>query len=161
MSVKITVEGARVNFARWDFALMNSTWRNRIAPVVLEALRNEAPVYKYPDTGLSRGQRPGDLKKSLKMDTIGLGATNVSMTFISDVAYAKYVIEGTPDHDIKPGTGTILHWQRAGTHYYRRWVHHPGTAPNNFPDRAIQAVQPEIRTTLQATVEEYIQPEQT
>jgi hypothetical protein len=162
MSIKVTVKGDRVNFSRWSFALMASTWRSRIAPVVLDALRQEAPVYKYDDPQLSRGQKPGDLKKSIKLDTVGGGIASAEMVFVSDVPYAGYVVSGTRGHPIpKEGGGAkTLRWTRNGVTNYRRSVQHPGTHANNFPQRAITAVGPAIGRTLELTVSEYIKPEQ-
>jgi hypothetical protein len=164
VSIEIKISGSRVNFSRWNFTILNSTWRNRVAPVVLEALRAEAPEYKYDDASLSRGQKRGDLKNSISIESVGGGLGSAEMVFISDAPYAKYVISGTGGHGIPTGglaAGKILHWERSGTHTYRRWVYHPGTAPNNFPDRAVTAVQPLVGTTLSAIVRDLITPEQT
>jgi hypothetical protein len=164
MSIQIKVEGGKVSFPRWVFKPMAATWRSRIAPVVLDAIRAEAPEYKYDDTVLSRGQVKGDLKKSIKLDSVGGGVgKGISMVFVSDVPYAKYVISGTRGHEIPKGgsgAGKILHWERGGEHFYRRSVQHPGTTANDFPRRAVDKVQPFIRRTLTLTVSEYIKPEQ-
>lgn len=161
MSIEIKVEGAKVSFAKWAFKPMAATWRGRIAPLVLTALRDEAPVYKYDDPELSRGQKPGDLKNSIKLDSVGGSiGEGVEMTFISDVKYATYVVTGTRGHEITPTRALMLHWVRGGQPHFRDHVDHPGTKANNFPQRAIEKVQPEIGRTLEVTVSEYIKPEQ-
>ena len=164
MSVEIKVTGSKVSFARWAFKPMAATWRSRVAPIVLEALKEEAPAYKYDDAQLSRGQTPGDLKKSIKLDSVGGSiGEGIEMNFVSDVPYAKYVINGTRGHRIPlsgDATNPMLHWNRGGVDNYRRWVQHPGTTANNFPQRAVDKVKPVIGRTLEVTVAEYIKPTQ-
>lgn len=164
MSIQIKVDGGRVSFPKWVFKPVAATWRRRVAPIVLEAIKAEAPEYKYDDTVLSRGQVKGDLKKSIKLDEVSGGfGKGISMVFVSDVPYAKYVISGTRNHEIpKAGSesGKILHWERGGEHFYRRSVHHPGTTANDFPRRAVEKVQPIIGRELEVTVREFIKPEQ-
>lgn len=163
MSVQIKIEGSKVSFPKWAFKPMAMAWRRRIAPVILEALKTEAPVYKYNDTKLSRGQKPGDLKNSIKLDSLGGGiGSGVEMVFVADVKYAKFVISGTRPHRIPlNGDNTpLLHWNRDGQDVYRRNVFHKGTKANDFPKRAIERVQPMISRTLEVTVSEFIKPEQ-
>jgi hypothetical protein len=164
MSIQMTVSGARVSFPKWLFKPMAATWRSRVAPIVLEAIKAEAPEYKYDDTKLSRGQKKGDLKKSIKLDsTSGSLGAGIEMVFVSDAPYAGYVVSGTRRHNI-PSTGfatnPMLHWQRSGEDFFRFSVDHPGTSANNFPKRAVEKVQPVIGRTLELTVSEYIKPEQ-
>lgn len=159
MSIEIKVTGSKVSFARWAFKPMAATWRSRIAPTVLVALKEEAPVYKFDDPQLSRGQKPGDLRNSIKLDSVGGSiGEGISMTFISDVPYATYVVTGTRGHEITPSRASLLHWIRGGESHFRAFVDHPGTKPNDFPKRAIDRVKPEIGRTLEVTVNEYIKP---
>lgn len=164
MSIQIKVEGAKVSFAKWAFKPMAATWRSRIAPVVLTALKEEAPIYKYADAELSRGENPGDLKKSIKLDSVGGSiGEGIEMVFISDVPYAKYVVSGTRGHRI-PLSGDaqpMLHWTRVPWGpMYRLSVNHPGTTANNFPKRAIERVQPVVGRELEVLVADYIKPTQ-
>lgn len=161
MSIEIKVEGAKVSFSRWAFRPVAATWRSRVAPVVLAALKDEAPVYKYDDPQLSRGQKPGDLKNSIKLDSVGGSVgEGIEMKFISDVPYATYVVTGTRGHEITPTRASMLHWARGGQDFYRAFVNHPGTKPNDFPRRAIEKVQPVIGRELEVVVTEYIKPTQ-
>lgn len=163
MSIQVTVTGAKVSFSKWAFKPMAMAWRSRVAPVVLDAMKKEAPVYKYDDTVLSRGQKPGNLRDSIKMDSIsGSIGAGIEMVFISDAPYAKYVVEGTRRHRI-PLNGDalpLLKWTRNGETNYRRFVDHPGTTADNFPKRAIDSVQPIVGRELEVLVAEYIKPEQ-
>jgi hypothetical protein len=163
VSVEITVKGGRVSFSKWAFKPMAATWRSRVAPIVLDALKREAPIYKYNDEKLSRGQQPGHLRDSIKLDSIGGSiGSGIEMTFISDAEYAKFVIGGTRRHRI-PLSGDnfpLLHWNRDGKDTYRSWVDHPGTTANNFPKRAVEAVKGEVGRSLEVLVQERIKPEQ-
>lgn len=165
MSIEIEIKGGRVSFSKWAFKPMAATWRSRVAPIVLEALKREAPVYKYNDEKLSRGQKPGHLRDSIKLDSIsGSIGSGIEMTFISDAEYAKYVVGGTRPHRIPlsgDAVNPMLHWNRDGQDTYRHWVFHPGTTANNFPERAVDAVRGEIGRSLELLVREYITPEQT
>lgn len=157
MSVEITVKGGRVRFPEWSMPSFTTAWRKRVAPAVLEALRREAPVYKYDDPELSRGQKKGDLRASIKLDAVH----GSEMEFTADVPYAKYVISGTGPHPIEAKeSGPLLHWVRSGNDNYRRRVWHRGTAANDFPRRALDSVEPLIGRTLVETVRELTIPEQ-
>lgn len=164
MSIQIEIKGAKVSFSKWAFKPVAATWRSRVAPVVLEALKKEAPVYKYSDTKLSRGQKPGALRDSIKLDSMSGGiGKGIEMIFVSDLEYAKYVVHGTRPHRIPLSGDAInpmLHWNRDGQDVFRRNVFHPGTTENNFPLRAVDSVRAEIGRTLEVVVSEYIMPEQ-
>lgn len=157
MSIEINVKGSKVRFPGWSMTSFTTAWRRRAAPAVLEALKREAPVYKYDDPSLSRGQNKGDLRDSIKLLDAGRG----EMTF-SAVGYAKYVIDGTKGHAIPKagGGGKRLHWVRNGESFYRESVWHPGTTANNFPRRAMDSVEALIGRTLTETVSELITPEE-
>lgn len=162
MSVEITVKGGRVSFSRWSFRSVGAVWRNRVGPLVLEAMKQEAPVYKYDDDKLSRGHKVGELRESIKMDSSSGGVgKGIEMVFTTDVPYAKYVIKGTKGpYPITPVNALMLHWNRGGEDVYRSQVSHPGIHANDFPKRAVDKVQPLIGRELEVTVAEYIKPTQ-
>lgn len=157
MSVEISIKGGKVRFPGWTTPSFTTAWRRRIAPLVEEALKREAPVYKYDDPSLSRGQTKGQLRESIKLENAA-GSTLV----FSAVDYAKYVIRGTPGHPIPndPEASKMLHWVRNGSSYYRREVYHPDTTPNDFPRRALDGIEPLIGRTLSDTIRELATPEQ-
>ena len=157
MSVEISIKGSKVRFPGWTMTSFTTAWRRRVAPLVEEALKREAPVYKYDDASLSRGQTKGDLRASIKLES----AARSELVF-SAVDYAKYVIRGTRGHPIPsdPETSKTLHWVRNGDSYYRNEVYHPGTTANDFPRRAIDGIEPLIGRTLTDTLREMVTPEQ-
>lgn len=67
--------------------------------------------------------------------------------FLAD-AVAKYVIEGTRPHVIRPRRARALHWQQAGEDIFAMRVNHPGTKSNDFRLRAIQRAEPQLAELL-------------
>lgn len=118
-------------------------WSGEIQPLVRDALKKEAPVNKSTDPQV----RPGRLRDSIRSEdkTTGMGVT---ITFVSHVPYAKWVISGTKEHDIEVKAARWLHWQSHGVDYFRKIVHHPGTAPNDFPERALRPLEDVIKRRL-------------
>ena len=51
-------------------------------------------------------------------------------------SYAKFVVEGTAPHEIRPVNGGVLAFQVAGKMVFTSLVHHPGTKPNKWMDEA-------------------------
>lgn len=64
------------------------------------------------------------------------------------LAYGKLLVQGTRPHVIVPRTKQALAWPGAG-HPVRR-VQHPGTRPDDFPRRAVDAATPVLRALLLA-----------
>lgn len=67
-------------------------------------------------------------------------STRVSLTsarFTSAAKYARLIDSGTRHHVIAARNAQFLRFVKNGTVYFRRFVHHPGTAPRPFVDRAI------------------------
>jgi hypothetical protein len=54
-------------------------------------------------------------------------------------SYAMYVVKGTRPHIIRPTNGSVLAFQGAnGKMIFTRLVHHPGTKPNPFMQKAAE-----------------------
>lgn len=55
-----------------------------------------------------------------------------------------YVIKGTRPHDIRKGRvwqgRKVLKFTTGGRTVFARWVHHPGTKPNDFMTKALRTV---------------------
>lgn len=60
----------------------------------------------------------------------------------SDLSYAPYVISGTRPHDIYPRDKQALFWP--GARHPVAFVHHPGTKPNPFLQRALDDTAEEV-----------------
>ena len=109
--------------------------------VLLEAMRQEAPVgqdqVSYGGNLLHRG---GTLQRSLVYRRGSEGAG------IYGVHYADFVIGGTAPHVIVPLQKRALWWQ--GAAHPVRQVQHPGTAPDDFPQRAVARAKPKLEALM-------------
>lgn len=133
------------------------------APLVVEALRKEAPYMVRGSDFAESGEDYRHLRDSIatvRHSTVG----TVERVFTSDVPQAWFTIDGTKPHDIsnrgetgrtpstpwRSATGgqrTVLHWvSRSGLDVFvpasAQPVHHPGNAPNPWNRRAWDAVRP-------------------
>lgn len=61
----------------------------------------------------------------------------------------QYVIKGTPPHVIHASAGKTLSFvDSSGTLRFTREVHHPGSQPNNFVDRAWDVMGPKLSRAI-------------
>jgi hypothetical protein len=119
-------------------ALSPKRWakhKRQIVPDATERLvtrsKQEAPV------------RSGALRKSIYADIRGDKAT-----IRARAPYAGFVINGTPPHIIRAKDGGVLRFQIGGATVFARSVNHPGTKPNDFFGRALQAEQRRIEDEM-------------
>lgn len=102
----------------------------RVGPMVTNRMKILAPV----DTGRLRNAigpprytRTWTLRPQVVIDI--------------NVDYAAYVNDGTAPHLIRPRTqGGVLRFRIGNRIVYARVVHHPGTRPQPFADRAVQEI---------------------
>ena len=52
--------------------------------------------------------------------------------------YAVYVVNGTAPHEIRPVNARVLAFEVGGKTVFAPLVHHPGTKPNPFMQRAVE-----------------------
>jgi len=93
-----------------------------MADDIAREMQREAPV----DTGRLRDS----IRVKNMGDHIVIGPEGVD--------YGVYVEYGTPPHDIRPRTGKALKFEINGKTVFASVVHHPGTKPNPFAERAAQ-----------------------
>jgi hypothetical protein len=125
----------------WDIALdldsALSEWASDIVGDVEDGVRATAPVSNKTE---------GDHF----VDSIEARSTGEGVDVESSII-GKFLVEGTPEHEI-PSTpkppGTALRFESGGEAYFRQQVHHPGTGPHDFLERAIDAIGPEITERL-------------
>jgi hypothetical protein len=96
--------------------------------MLLEALKAEAP------------RKTGRLRDSI------LARTEAGERRFYALPSARYVVGGTRPHLILPRTKRALFWPGAG--HPVRQVRHPGTAPNDFPARAVGRSTPALHVLL-------------
>ena len=134
MSMRVTVSKPRRSpFGPYRAKTIAATWAAEISPLITAALKEKAPVAK------EHGGRLRDSIRHVQVDTPG----GVTLTFTANVPYAKWVLDGTSPHEIRPKTKQALFWP--GAAHPVAVVNHPGTKPNDFPLRAITPLIPEIQ----------------
>ena len=80
----------------------------------------------------------GTLRRSFNVKDDGI----LSKSILTNTDYWMYVVYGTAPHTIRPKKGNkMLHWKNKNGEGYAKKVEHPGTAPNNFPQRAVNKIQ--------------------
>lgn len=136
MSMKVTVsKPKRGLFGPYRFRTIAATWAAEVGPLVQAALKAKAPVAKT---------NGGKLRDSIRKKQIN-DPGGVTLTFYTEVPYARYVLEGTRPHEIRPRVANALHWKDAGGDHFAQLVNHPGTRANDFPRRAITPLLPVIQ----------------
>lgn len=120
-------------------------WVDEVGPLVKRELQAKAPI--APLNG-------GGLRKSIRYRSKIL-AGRAEITFTA-VDYARFVIDGTRAHEIRPRTKKALWWE--GAQHPVPVVHHPGTKPNDFVRRAIEQLHPAIQAALDEAMAAAIEP---
>jgi len=139
---------AKPTFREWDGRFTKASEEllksrmpivSEIGKVLLQAAQQEAPGEKYP--------------LSLKYKTFREGAQSVGVRIIGPQPLTTFIIEGTKPHAIVARRARVLafHWEKgsrgAGMYFFPR-VWHPGTKPNPFHLRAMEASQDEAMTLV-------------
>jgi hypothetical protein len=132
---------------RFGWPVIGRAWARVVGPAYVKALARVAPI--APEGVEGRGR----LRESFTYDA-AVGSNTVILTFRSSSPYAGFVIDGTAAHDIAPRAARALHWQDGHADVFARLVHHPGTKPNPFPDRARDALAPWALAALDAITRE-------
>lgn len=130
---------------RFSFAVAARTWADEIEPIVAGALKAAAPV--------GNGPTAGRLRDSISNRRTG----SVIVQFTTGVPYATYVMRGTRPHTIAPRNAKALYWSDSGGSHFARLVHHPGTKPNPFVEKAVRPLMPLLAEKLAATVQRTLQ----
>ncbi len=136
-------------FRRFRGKLAAGRWAAIEAPRLAAAIRREAPV------GDDRG---GKLRDATKV-SIENSMAGVRLVYTAPhVPYAPYVIHGTKPHMIFPSAASRLHWKaQGGEDVFARAVRHPGTKPNNFPERAARKMLGELSASMAVVIKQSMQ----
>jgi hypothetical protein len=126
MSMTMSVSGADRSL-KFDWKAASSAWAADVEPVASRAMKMAAPFR----TGAMRQGIGSRLEPS---------AGSMWVVLYSTASYAGYVIGGTKPHVITATNAKALRWFANAGHgpvMFAKSVNHPGTKPNNFPERAI------------------------
>ncbi|MHA6764682.1 HK97-gp10 family putative phage morphogenesis protein [Streptacidiphilus sp. PAMC 29251] len=135
--------------SRFNWRVAAARWAEQVEPLVKDRLRQAAPVGKGPGAGR--------LKDSIRSERVA-GAASVVLTFTANVPYAGFVLSGTAPHDIRPRNAQALRWDGPGGPMFARVVHHPGTRPDPFPERAIRPLEAVIQAAMRSAITAQLQP---
>lgn len=135
-------------FKRFKGKLAAGRWAAVEAPRLAAAIRREAPV------GEDHGGRLRDATKVSIENTM----TGVKLVYTAPgVSYVPFVIHGTRPHEIWPRTASMLHWKDHGQDIFAHSVSHPGTKPNNFPQRAARKMLGELSASMAVVLKQSMQ----
>lgn len=142
MTLTVKVTGARGSpLSRFNWRVAATRWAEKVEPLVKDRLRQAAPIGKGPGAGR--------LKNSIRSERVA-GAASVVLTFTAHVPYAGFVLHGTGPHEIpfkKPQPLLFsVGWRTVSV------VHHPGTRPDPFPERAIHPLEGVIEAALRSAI---------
>lgn len=126
-------------FPEFTIAEMNKAVARSIGLLQNQTIK-EAPVNKQA--------MGGNLRQSVRsrMNTKISGEVEV------EASYGIFVHEGTAPHLIRPVHAKALANVRTGQ-FFGKLVHHPGTKPNPFLKRAIEAVTPRVKILFQEAIQ--------
>ena len=161
MTWEITHSGANPR-QRMNWLKASRQFADTAGPLIRTALKAEAPVGK---PSLTKTNQPGRLRDSIRYERPVTTADRLTMTFNAYTPYARYVLEGTKPHQIRPKAARYLAFYGSdGRAVYvgprgnpDRFVNHPGTRANPFNRRAIDRVRPVYQRLWQTIVRESIE----
>jgi len=84
--------------------------------------------------------RTGRLRGSIRAEEPRIFSLRGSVKVGSDLEYAAFVNDGTRPHIIRPRRAQVLRFTVGGRTVFAKVVHHPGTRPRPFLDRALREV---------------------
>lgn len=130
---------------RFNFAKLAVEWADTIGPKVRESLRAAAPV--AADDG-----HPGRLRDSIRYSR-ALTPAGLAIEWTANTPYAIYPIKGTAPHEIAAHAAKSLHFNDAqGAEVFAKFVHHPGSAPNDFGTKVGHAMEAGIIAAFNSSV---------
>ena len=147
MSINMTVTGADRSL-KFDWPAASRAWAADIEPGALQLMKAHSPVGAGPTAGNLRQSIASRLEESPGQMWVVLYGT---------VSYLPYVLGGTRPHLIQARNTralAVLMNRGHGPQVIRRSVNHPGTKPNDFPERAIAPMKSVIMQSFVDAVKE-------
>lgn len=151
MTIEIVNSSGRPPRNRFEWMVASRKFSDTAGPLIRTALKVESPV--------GDGPRRGRLRDSIRYERPIATPDNLVMSFNAYTPYARYVLDGTKEHDIYPKAARYLHFTgRGGGDVFvgprgsSAHVHHPGTKPNPFNKKAMDRVRPEVQRLFSTIV---------
>lgn len=114
-------------------------WQDVAGGVLLKETQGEAPV-----------------KRGILRDSLYVQASGTSVKVATKLPYAKYVVNGTRAHTIRPVGSKALRFRIGSRVIFAKSVRHPGTKPNRFLQRALDNKRIFIKSLLSQFVTQEI-----
>lgn len=124
--------GLRLRSAQAVAPQRMDAWLDQVGDRLVEVMRDKAP------------DRSGELRNHI----VKISEPGKVRVGIYGVPYARYVIEGTRPHVIRPRQASALAFRIGGKLVVVKVVHHPGTRPNTFMKDSVKQVLRESRGWL-------------
>jgi hypothetical protein len=133
-------------------------WADAAGPITLAELRAKAPIAEGPNANTGN-HKSGTLRRSIRYSRANSNG-NLTITFTGYAPYTGFVVGGTKEHKIRPVNKRYLHFYGTGggqgeaadvfvgpkgSNARSAYVEHPGTRPNDFNVRALEAVADEVK----------------
>lgn len=126
MSLTMSVSGADRSL-KFDWKAASEAWAADVQPLASRAMRLQSPF------------RTGRLRQGIG-SRLEPSAGSMWVVIYGTASYLPYVLGGTGPHVIAARNAKALRWIANNGHggvMFAKSVQHPGTKPNNFPERAI------------------------
>jgi hypothetical protein len=123
----MTVSGADRSL-KFDWPAAASAWASDVEPAATRAMKMYSPF------------RTGAMRQGIS-SRLEPSAGSMWVVLYATASYAPYVIGGTGPHPIAARNAKALRWIANSGHgpvMFAKSVQHPGTKPNNFPERALE-----------------------
>lgn len=120
-------------------------------PLKQKFIENLADV-AYVSAFFGAPWRSGRLAGSLVKE-VGDGEASIQAL----APYAAFVVYGTAPHEIRPVNGKVLAFEVGGKMIFTALVHHPGTKPNPFLQRAAEDARSKAEETFAELWQEMVE----
>lgn len=111
--------------------------RRRLDLVARKGSAAQVQAITFRTAQLAATMAPGHMKENVRPIFQGSVANPLGIVMVDHPA-ASFVLHGTPDHEIVAKGGALKFKWKGKLVFFKR-VHHPGTKPNNFLLRALEA----------------------
>jgi HK97 gp10 family phage protein len=131
-----------------EFSVTKSgTELNELAQKISGPLR-EKLIERLTDIALAEAFWGAPHKTGYLASTVYKQVSNGEGVIGVAASYAKFVVEGTAPHEIRAANGGLLSFLVAGKHIFTPIVHHPGTKPNPFLQKATEKARSKVDQTF-------------
>lgn len=125
---------------------LERTCRHAVSAAVAAAKATALSTKRYQD-------RTGDLSRSIHGHITGSGKTWATGVFEATSDHAVFVDEGTKPHVIRARNASALAFPgKNGSTVFAREVNHPGTKPDGFFERGVEAAEKVLDAEVDAGI---------